>query len=194
MRQRPEPGESVGASPQPALPISIPNAGKDGFIGPLSIAAPASLAECDSRSCSLLQTRAHVDSIVFFLQHQANHGLVRLADGDCRKRTSARIARSGEAVRFPIARIFADSRDLTPTFDWDMEPELDTYYAIVATDAKVARRIANHIDHLPMRCSDSLRPGLEDDQLQVWLEGLATLAAGDARHVDWRAVEVRNVL
>jgi hypothetical protein len=194
VRQRPDPGQPAGASPQPALPISIPNAGKDGFIGPLSIAAPASLAECDSRSCSMLQTRARVDSIVFFLQHQANHGLVRLADGDCRKRTSARIARSGEDVRFPIARIFAGRRDLAETFDWDITPELDTYYAIVATDAKVARRIANHIDHLPMRCSDSLRPGLEDDQLQDWLEGLATLAAGDARHVDWRAVEVRNVL
>ena len=52
----------------------------------------------------MLQTEARVDSIVFFLEHQANHGLVRLADADCRDRTSARIARSGEALRFPIAR------------------------------------------------------------------------------------------
>ena len=189
-----EPGDTASSPPQPTLPITIPNAGKDGFIGPLSIASPASLAECHSGSCSVLQTRARVDSVVFFLQHQANHGLVRLADSDCRKRTSARIARSGEAVRFPISRIFTNRRDLTETFEWDVAPELDTYYAIVATDARVARRIANHIDHLPMRCSDSLRPGLEDGQLQNWLEGLAALAAGDARHVDWRAVEVRNVL
>ena len=74
------------------------------------------------------------------------------------------------------------------------EPLGNNLYAAIATDAKVARRIANHIDRLPMRCSDSLRPGLEDAQLQDWLEGLATLAAGDSRHVDWRAVEVRNVL
>ena len=119
---------------------------------------------------------------------------VRLADVECRERTSARIARSGEAVRFPISRTYADSRDLTETFEWNVAPELDTYYAIVATDARLARRIANHIDRLPVRCSDSLRPGLADDQLQDWLEGLAALTAGETRHVDWRALEVRNVL
>jgi len=185
---------STGSPRHRELPVSIPNAGKDGFIGPLSIAAPVSLTECGSASCSLLQTRARVDSIVFFLQHQANHGLVRLADPECRARTSAHIARSGEAVRFPITRTSASARDLQETFDWDIEPDLDTYYAIVATDARLARKIANHVDRLPVRCSDSLRPGLEDVQLQDWLEELAVLAAGDARHLDWRAVEVRNVL
>jgi hypothetical protein len=184
----------AGIPERPVLPVSIPNAGKDGFIGPLAIASGGSRAVCRTGTCSVLETRARVDSIVFFLQHQANHGLVRLADADCRERTSARIARSGEAVRFPISRTFASSRDLTETFEWSVAPELDTYYAIVATDARVARRIANHIDRLPMRCSDSLRPGLEDDQLQDWLEGLAALTAGETRHVDWRAVEVRNVL
>ena len=175
-------------------PVSIPNAGKDGFIGPLSVSAPTSLSECRSGPCSLLQTRARVDSVVFFLQHQANHGLVRLADAECRKRTAARIARSGEAVRFPIARTNTGARDQTETFDWDLAPDLDTYYAVVATDARVARKIANHMDQLPVRCSDSLRPGLEDQQLQDWLQGFAAVTANHARHVDWRAVEVRNVL
>ena len=176
------------------LPVSIPNAGKEGFIGPLSIAAPQSLAECRTGPCSLLQTRARVDSIVFFLQHQANHGLVRLADGECRERTAAHVARSGEAVSFPITRTTTAARNLQETFSWELAPNLDTYYAIVATDARVARRIANHMDRLPQRCTDSLRAGLEDERLQDWLEELAAMTASHARHVDWRAVEVRNVL
>ena len=184
----------TASAPSPSPPVSIPNAGNDGFIGPLSIQAPASFADCRSGPCSLLQTRARVDSIVFFLQHQANHGLVRLADAECRRRTAARIARSGEAVRLPIARTAASSSKLSETFEWELAPDLDTYYAVVATDARVARKIANHMDRLPLRCSDSLRQGLEDKQLQDWLEELAAVTANHARHVDWRAVEVRNVL
>jgi hypothetical protein len=50
------------------------------------------------------------------------------------------------------------------------------------------------MDRLPMRCSEALRPGLEDDELQSWLTGLAMLTANAAEHIDWRAIEVRNVL
>lgn len=145
-------------------------------------------------TCSLLQTRARVNSIVFFLEHQANHGLVRLADADCRNRTSARIARSGEDVRFPIARTTTSSRNWAETYEWHLAPDLDTYYAVVVTDAAVARRIANHMDRLPMRCTEALRPGLEDRELQEWLNDFAMLTARNAQHVDWRAIEVRNVL
>jgi len=131
---------------------------------------------------------------VFFLEHQANHGLVRLADTECRNRTSARIARSGQALRFPIARTTTSSRNWSETFEWDLAPDLDTYYAVVVTDAKVARRIANHMDKLPMRCSEALRPGLEDGDLRRWLNGFAMLTADASEHIDWRAIEVRNVL
>jgi hypothetical protein len=175
-------------------PLSIPNAGKDGFISGLSIAAPASLSECGTGSCSLLRAQARIDSIVFFLAHQANHGLVRLADADCRKRTAARIVRSGQDLQFPIARTSTRSRDIAETFEWKSAPENDTYYAVVVRDARLARQVANHIDQLPMRCSDSLRPGLEDSELEQWLAGLAMLTARNAEHVDWRAVEVRDVL
>jgi hypothetical protein len=177
-----------------ALPLSIPNAGADGFIGPLSIAPPRSLAECQSGPCSLLQTEARVDSIVFFLQHQASHGLVRLGDAECRDRTAAHVARRGEAVRLPITRTSTGAHNMAETLEWELAPDLDTYYAVVATDARVARKIANHMDRLPMRCTDSLRAGFEDEQLQDWLEELAAVTATHARHVDWRAVEVRNVL
>lgn len=175
-------------------PVSIPNAGKDSLLSPLTITAPRTVRDCGIGACSLLQTRASVDSIVFFLEHQANHGLVRLADAECRNRTSARIAKSGEAVRFPIARTTTKSRNWAETYDWDLAPDLDTYYAVVVTDAKLARRIANHMDKLPMRCSEALRPGLVDQSLQEWLNDFAMLTARGSDQIDWRAIEVRNVL
>ena len=187
------PATAVAQPPQKP-PVSIPNAGKDGFISALSIAPPRTMAECGMASCSILQTTAHRDSIVFFLEYQANHGLVRLADSACRSRTAARIARDGDELRFPIARTTTRSRDWTETFDWTPAPGSDTYYAIVVDDARVARQLANHVDLLPMRCSDSLRPGLEDDALQAWLKELASLTARNAQYVDWRAIEVQNVL
>ncbi len=189
-----KPAPTTAAKTQPRPPVSIPNAGKDGFIGPLSIAAPTSFAECGAGPCSVLETRARVDSILFFLQHQANHGLVRLDSTDCRDRTAPRIVRGGEAVRFPIARTTTRSRDWAEAYDWDLAPELDTFYAVVVTNPAVARKIANHLDQLPVRCSDSLRPGLEDQQLQDWLNALAMLTAAESRYIDWRAIEVRNVL
>jgi hypothetical protein len=180
--------------PQLPPPVSIPNAGKNPLISALQITAPLSRSDCGMHSCSILQTQARVDSIVFFLEHQANHGLVRLADTECRSRTSARIARSGQALRFPIARTTTSSRNWTETFEWDLAPDLDTYYAVVVTDAAVARRIANHMDRLPVRCSEALRPGLEDRELQSWLTGFAMLTANASEFIDWRAIEVRNVL
>ncbi|NNF41232.1 MAG: hypothetical protein HKN64_07615, partial [Woeseiaceae bacterium] len=188
-------------APAPAS-ISIPNAGKDALIGPLRLAAPASADECRdggftvreasylarSPRCSLLQTEARTDSIMFFLEHQANHGLVRLAGPACRDRTRARIARFGESISFPIAKTTTAKHNWHETFDWRLEPDLDTYYAVVVTDASVARRIANHMDKLPLRCSAAIRPGLEDDALRAWLGDFAMLAARSAEHVDWRAV------
>ncbi len=194
-RATPPPVVAVAATrSRVAPPVSIPNAGNNPLISELQITAPLSRSDCGMHSCSMLQTQAKVDSIVFFLEHQANHGLVRLADAECRSRTSARIARSGQPLRFPIARTTTSSRNWAETFEWDLAPDLDTYYAVVVTDAKVARRIANHMDRLPMRCSEALRPGLEDDELQSWLTGFAMLTANAAEHIDWRAIQVRNVL
>jgi hypothetical protein len=175
-------------------PPSIPNAGNEAFISPLTITSPSNYTECEGSACSVLETRANVDAVLFFLQHQANHGLVRLADHGCRNRTTVQVARSGEAVRFPITRTTTRSRDWTETHEWQLAPELDTFYALVVTDARVARRIANHVDRLPVRCAASLRPGLEDEALREWLDGLAMIAAHDARHIDWRAIEVENLL
>jgi hypothetical protein len=188
--------------------ISVPNAGKDSLISPLRLSSPSSFAECQDgsvavreasymigvRPCSLLQTEAQADSIVFFLQHQANHGLVRLAGSECRDRTTARIARKGDAISFPIARTNTARQNWSETFDWLLEPDLDTFYAVVITDAQIARRIANHIDELPLRCSASIRPGLKDDALREWLSDFAMITARSSKYVDWRAVKVKDVL
>ncbi|MDJ0749703.1 MAG: hypothetical protein QNJ11_09490 [Woeseiaceae bacterium] len=186
---------NIEPAPRPALPpVAIPNAGKDALIAPLIIAAPDSRSDCGMYRCSMLQTEARVDTVVFFMEHQANHGLVRLGDSQCRSRTSARIARKGSALRFPIARTSTEKHNWSEIEEWSLEPELDTYYALAVADASVARRIANHMDKLPPRCGDALRPGLEDDQLQDWLSGLAMLTARESEHVDWRAIAVRDVL
>ncbi len=80
------------------------------------------------------------------------------------------------------------------TYEWQLEPELDTYYAVVVTDAAVARQVANHIDELPIRCSAAARPGLADDRLEDWLGDFAMLTARSSQHIDWRAIRVRDIL
>ena len=184
--------QSLEARPPP--PITIPNAGRDAVLGPLRVTPPRSVSECSRYRCSMLQTEAMADAIVFFLEHQAHHGLVRLGDMECRSRTSARIARDGESLSFPVARTSTASRHWTAVDEWRLEPDADTFYAIAVTDAGVARQLANHMDRLPLRCGESIRPGLEAEQLRDWLDDFALLSARAAEHIDWRAIEVDNVL
>ncbi|MBT8089120.1 MAG: hypothetical protein KJO01_02815 [Gammaproteobacteria bacterium] len=201
------PATTQAATVMPAS-ISIPNAGKDSLINSLQLSSPASLSECKGggvaireatymtgvRPCSMLQTRANADSIVFFLEHQANHGLVRLAGSECRDRTKANIVRSGELLSFPIAKTTTARQNWSETYEWLLQPDLDTYYAVVVSDASLARRVANHMDNLPLRCSASIRPGLEGDDLREWLSDFAMITARSSKYVDWRAVRVKDVL
>lgn len=180
------------ATPTPAI-ISIPNAGKDGLIGPLQISSPVSASRC-RYPCSVLQTRANSDAVAFFLQHQANHGLVRLSDSDCRRRTTARLARTGEMLELPIAYTSTNKNDWNATLDWALQPASDTYYVVVVADDKAARTIADHIDQLPLRCSNALRPGLTDEQLRDWLAEFAVLTAGTSDAFDWRAISVQDLM
>ena len=106
---------------------------------------------------------------------------------------AATIARGGEALSFPIAKTTTASRNWSETYAWQIAPELDTYYAVVVTDAQVARRVANLFDSLPLRCSSSMRPGLDNDALREWLSEFAVLAARASQHMDWRAISVRDL-
>lgn len=177
---------------RPPAAISVPNAGGDGLIGSLKITSPANIAECEW-PCSILRAEANSDAIVFVLEHQANHGLVRLSGGECRQRTVARIVRNGEALKFPISKTTTDSRNWSTTHDWQLDPPADTYYAVAVTDADVARSMANLIDALPLRCTNSLRPGKRGDDLREWLADFATFAAKSANYLDWRAIQVRDI-
>ena len=57
----------------------------------------------------------------------------------------------------------------------------------------MARSMANLIDALPLRCTNSLRPGKRGDELRDWLAEFATFAAKSATHLDWRAIQVRDI-
>ena len=190
---------TLGVSAYIVLPgaLSIANSSGDGLIGPLQISAPISGAEC-WRPCSMLQTRANADAIVFFLEHQANHGLVRLSGESCSRRSTGRVARNGDVLKLPIARTTTDRNNWMETDDWDIDDwdfdmGTDTFFAVVATDDVVARRLANHINRLPLRCSKSMRPGLTDVALRNWLEELASITSRSPQQTDWRAIRVRNI-
>lgn len=206
---KPAPHQAANTRPVNVLPtsqVSIPTTGGDPLLGPLHVLTPRDTSECrsglrlvptsmhwrDDRRCSLLSTKAHADAIVFVLEHQPQLGLVRLGDAECRDRTTARVVRSGDPLKFPIARF--DSVQTRRTDAWLVTPDADTYYAVAVSDARAARRIANHIDRLPMRCGSSLRPGLQGEPMRRWLDDFAALAARAVGAVDWRAIELKDVL
>jgi len=189
--------------------ITIPNAGHDALLGPLRILESDSSAACDNfgaaalqrttynsgrRSCSLLSADTRSDAIIFVLQHQANYGLVRLGGPACRDRVSPHVVTRGQPMRYPIPFASIGNSRTREALEWLVSPGVDTYYAFAVSDTRAARQFANHFDGLPMRCSGSLRPGLKNNALHRWLEEFAMLAARHARHVEWRALEVKDVL
>ena len=187
--------------------VSIPNAGADGLLGPLRITTPTNAAECRSRHgltqtvaywtpddrCSLLEAATLSDSVVFFLEHQPHLGLVRLGADDCRDRTTARVVRRGDPLKFPVAWFRQRDGETRETTEWAVNPNVDTYYAIAISDARLARRLANHIDLLPIRCGEASRPGFTGSALVDWLDEFAALAARSAGRQDWRALQLKDV-
>lgn len=186
--------------------ISMPNAGADGLLGPLGVVTRGrehcrpgheflrtrSFWAEDGR-CSLLEASARSDAVVFYLEHQPQLGLVRLAGHDCRDRTTARIARRGDVVRFPIAWFRDEEGSVREIDEWRLSPAADTYYAIAVSDARLGRQLANLIDALPVRCGAASRPGLRGRQLADWLERLASIAARTPDAFDWRALQLKDV-
>jgi hypothetical protein len=147
---------------------------------------------CNSRSeCFALQASSHSDAVVFFLNHQLNHGLVRL--GDCEQRATARVVRANDAVSFSLIKDSMGSGNWQAGDRWDLDPTKDTYYAVAASDAKAARAISRHIERLPLRCSPSLRSGLQGAALQRWLDELNAISAHWASSVDWQAIRVETL-
>jgi hypothetical protein len=134
------------------------------------------------------------DAVVFFVENQLHFGLVRVDDTACRQRARAKLVRAGDTIRFPIAYEDARISESIETDEWFVQPVRDTYYAIAVSNERLARQIANHLDSLPLRCGESARRGLTGHTADRWLQELARLTDSAAEHVDWRAVEIKNVL
>jgi len=143
--------------------------------------------------CFALQVQASEDAVVFFLNHQLNNGLVRLADPSCPQRSSARVARNGENLNFALPPGSLPMNAWSAGAGWQLRPGLDTYYAVAATDTRAARALSRHIEQLPKRCSGSVRPGLEGFALQRWMQKLAEIVDHWEPAIDWQTIRVKNV-
>lgn len=185
---------------------------KNGFLASLRIVQLGQQAMCISGSrqftgttntniarrnaaehCYALQVSSNADAVIFFLNHQLNNGLVRLADQYCSTRSAARIAKSEQTLRFPLPLESLQSGSWSLGNSWSLHPDKDTYYALASTDSKAARALARHIEKLPSRCTASLRGGLEGERLRHWLEELEKIAAQWESAIDWRSIRVKNV-
>jgi hypothetical protein len=147
----------------------------------------------DRRDCFALQTRSSEDAVVFFLNHQLNRGLVRLAGADCDQRATARVIRANESVNFSLLADAPGGGAWLPGDEWELSPSMDTYYAVAASDNKAARALARHIERLPLRCTASVRQGLKGPELQRWLEELEAIAGHWQTEIDWQLIRVRNL-
>lgn len=143
--------------------------------------------------CFALEVEADVDSVLFFLNHQLNNGLVRLSGENCSNRSDARIARNGNPLRFPLPVDSLMSAQWTAANDWQMDPDKDTYYVIAASDTRAARALAGHIQELPNRCTASVRRGFDHEQLETWMDGLVSIANHFEKSVDWQVIRVKNM-
>ena len=166
--------------------VAMPGAHREDVLGPLRLA--------QSGGGSVLKTNVRSDVVVFFLQYQPRLGLMRLGDQRCRPRTIARIARAGELLAYPLGDQAVGSRTTAELPVWQVMPAHTTYFAVAVEDSRLARRLANHVDRLPMRCGGTSPPGLRDEALWQWHEQFADLAEDGAQHVAWRALEMREVL
>ncbi len=172
--------------------VALSRSANEALLGPLRVLHGRDSDRC--RGCSVLSADTSDSAIVFLLQHQANYGLVRVADATCRRRTTAHIVTGDYPMRLPIPFRPMGRTSTRETEEWLVTPTADTYYAIAVADERVARRLANHLDKLPQRCTAAAKPGLKNRSLERWLDEFETLAARSSQHVDWRAIEVRDVL
>ena len=136
---------------------------------------------------------AKSDAVVFFLNHQLNNGLVRLADASCLQRTSARIIRSNQQLQFTLPPDSLQSAAWSAADSWQLYPELDIYYAVAASDTRAARALSQHIEQLPKRCSASLRRGLEGAALRRWMQELTAIIEHWEPAIDWQTIRVKNI-
>jgi hypothetical protein len=147
----------------------------------------------DNGECFALAVRSSDDAVVFFLHHQLNNGLVRLADASCFHSTSARIVKSKQQVQFVLPAESLTSAAWNAAESWQLYPDRDTFYAVAATDNKAARELSGHIRRLPRRCSASVRPGLEGIGLRQWTDELTRIIDRWGPAIHWQTIRVKNI-
>jgi len=152
-----------------------------------------SACNSDRKTCVAMQVRTGEDAVVFFLNHQINHGLVRLSGPRCRPQTDARVVRANETTSqlLPLFALLPDAASRST--EWSVSPDADTYYAIAVNDSKAAHILSRHLQKLPQRCSAAVRFGLEGEQLEDWMSVFAQTMTQWRSHIDWQAIRVRNV-
>jgi len=128
-----------------------------------------------------------------FLNHQVNHGLVRLSGPGCRPQTDARVVRAHETISQPLPLFTLMPDAASRSTEWSASPDADTYYAIAVNDSKAAHILSRHLQKLPQRCSAAVRFGLEGDKLENWMSVFAQTMTQWRSHIDWQAIRVRNV-
>ncbi len=143
--------------------------------------------------CFALEAQTKTDAVVFFLYHQLNNGLVRLAGRNCSSRSDARIAREGQPLMFPLALITSKPLSWLPGEDWVNDPDADTFYAVASSDTKAARALGHHFEKLPTRCGQPVRPGLEGAELGRWFTELKDISEHWSSDIEWRSVRVKHV-
>lgn len=166
-----------------------------------SVLSPATLIEVSDGStcrnaesrCIAMRVKSKADAVVFFLNHQRSHGLVRLSSGACRVRPDARVLRADDSLNLPLPVPVVMPDAATATTDWVLAPEADTYYALAVSDSEAAHVVSRHLQKLPQRCTAAVRFGLRDDELEAWMDEFMSTVDEWRDHIDWQAVQVRNV-
>jgi len=149
--------------------------------------------QCQTNRCPAMRIEAERDAVVFFLNHQKSHGLVRLSGIDCRTRPEARVLRARESMSMPLPVGVLSPGSATSTDDWSLAPKGDTYYALAISDSEAAHVVSRLLQRLPQRCTTAMRFGLQDESLKIWMTEFARTVDQWRDHVDWRAIQVRNV-
>lgn len=157
-----------------------------------SVLAGATLVDTDGKGVAM-RAQLKRDAVLFFLNHQKSHGLVRLADRECRARPGARILRADDTLQqlLPVSNLEPDA--ISSIRGWSLQPPADTYYAIAVSDSETAHLLSRLIRELPQRCTPAVRFGLRDAALERWLARFADIVTARRAHVDWQAIQVRNV-
>lgn len=142
--------------------------------------------------CFLLQTRAARDSLLFLLNYQVLHGLVRLSGAGCSASAPMIRLHAGERLQFP------DAGDGRPSASmWQGQQGLESFYALAIgnhdINSEVARQFASLLDRVPTRCTLSATAGLDGDDLRDWLDAFGRLVDRWQDDVDWQAVRISHV-